>query len=158
MLAPDMRYLHPHITDFKADTLHLAIMKLHRLNAMSHVSPDDWAENMMEATKDLHDENAQEAFIHYLSNPAGYERKVELWNALEDFDRNNTDKRILEAVQPDPYEEHMRFETSAVNGNTKYIHVKHKQPTPIYTIEEDDEKVMPKEEINFVIDCEEEKS
>ena len=73
-----------------------------------------------------------------------FQFKLYFGKTLEEFDRNNTDKRILEAVQPDAYEEHMRFETSAVNGNTKYIHVKHKQPTPIYTIEEDDEKVMPK--------------
>ena len=149
-------YLNPNLTDFRADTLHKAIMKLHRLNAACHTSPDDWAENLMAATKDLANPDDQEQFIHYLSNPAGYERKVELWDALEDFDKNNTDTRIWKDVQHDPFLEDQRFLKSVVSGSTQYIHVTHNQTLPL--IEEDDEKVMTKEEVNFVIDCEEEKS
>ena len=156
-------YLNPDLTDFRADTLHKAIMKLHRLNAICHSSPDDWADNLMEATKDLGSPDDQEQFIHYLSNPAGYERKVELWDALEEFDKNNTDQRIWKEVEHDPFLEDQRYEKSVVSGKTQYIHVTHKRPVPTILEEKDeyssdDEKVMPKEEINFVIDCEEEKS
>ena len=150
-MASDISYLNPNIMDFRADTLHKAIMKLHRLNAACHTSPDDWADNLMEATRDL-PEDDQEQFIHYLSNPAGYERKVELWDALEEFDKNNTDARVWKDVQPEPYDEDRFFEESQISGHTKYIVVKPK--TLLANLEEQDEK---KEEINFKIDCEEEK-
>ena len=55
----------PNNLTFKADTLEKAIVKLHRLNAAQHNSIDDWHLNMMEATKDLQDEQAQEDFIKY---------------------------------------------------------------------------------------------
>ena len=155
----ELAFFNPNIVDFTADTLHKSIIKLHRLNAACHTSPDDWADNLIEATKDLSDPEEQEQFIHYLSNPAGYEKKVELWDALEKFDRTYTDKRIWDEVEHDPFIEDLRFVRSAQTGHTKYMHVTHKKP--VETIEEkidsDDEKQMP-EEINFVLDCEEEKS
>ena len=154
----DLSFFNPNLMDFKADTLHKAIIKLHRLNAACHTSPDDWADNLVEACRDLGDADDQENFIHYLSNPGGYEKKVELWNALEKFDHDYTDKRIWDEVEHDPFVEELRFVQSAQTGHTKYIHVTHKQPTLTETImEEEDEKQMP-EEVNFILDCEEEKS
>ena len=151
-MTSDISYLNPNIIDFRADPLHKAIMKLHRLNAACHTSPDDWADNLMEATRDL-PEDDQEQFIHYLSNPAGYVRKVELWDALEEFDKKYTDPRVWKDVQPDPYNEDRCFEESMVAGCTKYIVVR---PN---ILEEDDEKRDPDlNKINFTIDCEEEKT
>ena len=151
-MTSDISYLNPNITDFRADTLHKAIMKLHRLNAACHTSPDDWADNLMEATRDL-PEDDQEQFIHYLSNPAGYERKVELWDALEEFDKKHTDERVWRDVQPDVYDKDQCFEESMVCGHTKYIVV-----TPKILEEEDEKRDPDLNKINFTIDCEEEKT
>ena len=158
-MASDLAFLNPNITDFRADTLHKAIMKLHRLNASCHTSPDDWADNLMEATRDL-PEDDQEQFIHYLSNPAGYERKVELWDALEEFDKKHTDERVWKDVQPDPYNEDRFYEESMVSGHTKYIVIKPKTELAILEEKEDDDEKRDPDlnKINFTIDCEEEKT
>ena len=123
---------------FKADTLEKAIVKLHRLNAAQHNSIDDWHLNMMEATKDLEDPEAQEEFIKYLSNPAGYEHKDELWDHLEDYDKKTTSKVVQKLTQHDeePDWDNLYLE-GAIVGNTQYIHIK-RQPDDE---KEDDEKV-----------------
>ena len=128
----------PNNLTFKADTLEKAIVKLHRLNAAQHNSIDDWHLNMMEATKDLEDPEAQEEFIKYLSNPAGYEHKDELWDHLEDYDKKTTSKVVQKLTQHDeePDWDNLYLE-GAIVGNTQYIHIK-RQPDDE---KEDDEKV-----------------
>ena len=49
----------PDEIDFEADTLHKAIIKLHRLKAKQHTSNDDWHLNLIEATRDLQNEQDQ---------------------------------------------------------------------------------------------------
>ena len=120
--------------DFEADTLHKAIIKLHRLNAAQHSSEDDWHLNLMEATKDLTKEDDKFNFITYLSNPSGYKQNKKLWDELEDFDKKNTRKVIQKMVQPDELDwSNMKTDSKQV-GATMYIHVK--APPP----EEEDEK------------------
>ena len=120
--------------DFEADTLHKAIIKLHRLNAAQHSSEDDWHLNLMEATKDLTKEDDKFNFITYLSNPSGYKQNKKLWDELEDFDKKNTRKVIQKMVQPDEFDwSNMKTDSKQV-GATMYIHVK--APPP----EEEDEK------------------
>ena len=125
----------PNNITFTADTLEKAIVKLHRLNACQHNSIDDWHLNMIEATKDLLDPAAQEMFIQYLANPAGYEHKDELWNNLEEFDKKYTSKVVQKLAQHDeePNWDDL-YLTGATVGNTQYIHIK-REP------EEDDEKI-----------------
>ena len=124
--------------DFKADTLHKAIIKLQRLNAAQHFSEDDWHLNMIEATKDLQDPAAQEEFIKYLANPAGYKHKDELWDNLEKFDKTNTSKVIQKLAQHDkePDWDNL-YLTGATVGNTQYIHLKREPEDE----KEDDEKI-----------------
>ena len=71
----DYCFVNPDLYDFKADTLRKAIVKLHRLNAACHSSPDDWHMNMIEATKDLKDPEAQQAFLHLSGQPQRVHRK-----------------------------------------------------------------------------------
>ena len=128
----------PNNITFTADTLEKAIVKLHRLNAMQHNSIDDWHLNMLEATKDLHDEESQEEFIKYLSNPAGYEHKDKLWDNLEEFDKKTTSKVVQKLTQHDeePDWDNLYLE-GAIVGNTQYIHLKREPQDE----KEDDEKV-----------------
>ena len=134
----DYCFVNPNLYDFKADTLRKAIVKLHRLNAACHSSPDDWHLNMMEATKDLQDPEAQEEFIKYLSNPAGYEHKDELWDNLEEYDKKTTSKVVQKLTQHDeePDWDNLYLE-GAVVGNTQYIHIKREPEDE----KEDDEKI-----------------
>ena len=129
----------PNNITFTADTLEKAIVKLHRLNALQHNSIDDWHLNMMEATKDLTDPDAQEEFIKYLSNPAGYKHKEELWDNLEKFDKENTSKVVQKMTQHDaePDWDNLYLE-GAIVGNTQYIHIKRE---PEDEKEDDDEKI-----------------
>ena len=121
---------------FKADTLEKAIVKLHRLNAAQHNSLDDWHLNMMEATKDLTDPGDQEEFLKYLCNPSGYERKDELWDHLEEYDKKNTRKHVAKMTQHDiPDWDNLYCENKRV-GHTQYIHIKNVEDEK----EDDDEK------------------
>ena len=155
----DYCFVNPNLYDFKADTLRKAIVKLHRLNAACHSSPDDWHLNMMEATKDLTSPDDQEGFYKYISNPSGFTENKELWDALEKFDKIHTDPKIIKEVQGDPWDE-SKFETLSVNrGGTQYIYVRNndweppeeiplvEDSVPLMAIEEcsieqEDEKVM----------------
>ena len=124
----------PDEIDFEADTLHKAIIKLHRLNSKQHTSNDDWHLNLLEATRDLQNEKDQYSFIEYLSNPSGYKQKEKLWNQLEDWDKSNTRTVVQKLVQPDDFDwENMKGDTHIV-GSTMYIHLK----TP--DLDEEDEK------------------
>ena len=128
--------------DFKADTLHKAIIKLQRLNAAQHHSEDDWHLNMIEATKDLQDEEAQFKFIEYLANPSGYKYNDKLWNQLEEFDKPNTSKVVQKMTQPDNFDwDNMKGEFNVV-GATAYIHVKNDNWKTRQEEEEEDEKEM----------------
>ena len=128
----------PNNLTFKADTLEKAIVKLHRLNAAQHNSIDDWHLNMIEATKDLEDPEAQEEFIKYLSNPAGYEHKDTLWDHLEEYDKRTTSKVVQKLAQHDeePDWDNLYLE-GAIVGNTQYIHIKREPEDE----KEDDEKI-----------------
>ena len=88
--------------DFVADNVHKAIIKLHRLNRLQHNSSDDWAHNLLEATQDLSDEKDQNDFLTYLANPGGYKHNQTLWNNLENWDKDNTEKNIKTASQQEP--------------------------------------------------------
>ena len=128
--------------DFKADTLHKAIIKLQRLNAAQHFSEDDWHLNMIEATRDLHDEESQYKFIEYLANPSGYKENEKLWDQLEEFDKTNTSKVVQKMVQPDNFDwDNMKGEFNVV-GATAYIHVKNDNWKTRQEEEEEDEKEM----------------
>ena len=130
----------PDEIDFEADTLHKAIIKLHRLNAKQHTSNDDWHLNLLEATRDLKDEEAQFKFLEYLANPSGYKQKESLWDELEKWDKANTRQVVQKLTQPDNFDwDNMKGVTHQV-GSTMYIHVK----TPDFdTIPEEDEKEEP---------------
>ena len=150
----DYCFVNPNLYDFKADTLRKAIVKLHRLNAACHSSPDDWHLNMMEATKDLMDPVAQEGFYKYISNPSGYTENKELWDALEKFDQIHTDQQVIKDVQADPWDDSQFTTESANRGGTQYIYVRNNDwvpppaniplldDEPLLAIEEEDEKVM----------------
>ena len=128
--------------DFKADTLHKAIVKLQRLNAAQHFSEDDWHLNMIEATKDLEDEEAQFKFIEYLANPSGYKENDKLWNQLEEFDKENTSKTVQRLVEPDNFNwDDLKGEYNVI-GSTAYIHVKNENWKTRKEEEEEDEKKM----------------
>ena len=128
--------------DFKADTLHKAIIKLQRLNAAQHFSEDDWHLNMIEATRDLHDEESQYKFIEYLANPSGYKENEKLWDQLEEFDKANTSKVVQKLTQPDNFDwDNMKGEFNVV-GATAYIHVKNDTWKTRQEEEEEDEKKM----------------
>ena len=128
--------------DFKADTLHKAIIKLQRLNAAQHFSEDDWHLNMIEATKDLTDEEAQYKFIEYLANPSGYKENDKLWDQLEEFDKQNTSKVVQRLVEPDNFEwDDLKGEYNVI-GSTMYIHVKNENWKTRKEEEEEDEKKM----------------
>ena len=129
----------PDEIDFEADTLHKAIIKLHRLNAKQHSSNDDWHLNLLEATRDLQNEEDQYKFLEYLSNPSGYKQKEKLWTQLEEWDKSNTRKVVQKLVQPDDFDwENMKGDTHQVGG-TMYIHLK----TPDLDDEEDEKKEEP---------------
>ena len=128
--------------DFKADTLHKAIIKLQRLNAAQHFSEDDWHLNMIEATKDLQDEQSQYKFIEYLANPSGYKENDKLWDQLEEFDKQNTSKVVQRLVEPDNFEwDDLKGEYNVI-GSTMYIHVKNDNWKTRKEEEEEDEKKM----------------
>ena len=128
--------------DFKADTLHKAIVKLQRLNAAQHFSEDDWHLNMIEATKDLEDEEAQFKFIEYLANPSGYKENDKLWDQLEKFDKENTSKTVQRLVEPDNFNwDDLKGEYNVI-GSTAYIHVKNENWKTRKEEEEEDEKKM----------------
>ena len=128
--------------DFKADTLHKAIIKLQRLNAAQHFSEDDWHLNMIEATKDLKDEEAQYKFIEYLANPSGYKENDKLWDQLEQFDKENTSKVVQRLVEPDKFDwDDLKGEFNVI-GSTAYIHVKNDNWKTQQQEEEEDEKKM----------------
>ena len=128
--------------DFKADTLHKAIVKLQRLNAAQHFSEDDWHLNMIEATKDLEDEEAQFKFIEYLANPSGYKENDKLWDQLEAFDKENTSKTVQRLVEPDNFDwDDLKGEYNVI-GSTAYIHVKNENWKTRKEEEEEDEKKM----------------
>ena len=128
--------------DFKADTLHKAIVKLQRLNAAQHFSEDDWHLNMIEATRDLEDEESQYKFIEYLANPSGYKENDKLWDQLEDFDKANTSKVVQKLVEPDVFDwDNMKGEYNVI-GATTYIHVKNDNWKTTQEEEEEDEKKM----------------
>ena len=115
-------YLETDHVDFKADTLHKAIIKLHRLNRLQHNSSDDWAYNLLECTRDLQNEEDQKSFVQYLSNPGGYEKKTELWDELERWDQKTTDSKILKAVQHDEVKEQEFYSKEGYRvGNTVWI-------------------------------------
>ena len=156
----DYCFVNPNLYDFKADTLRKAIVKLHRLNAACHSSPDDWHLNMMEATKDLTSPDDQEGFYKYISNPSGFTENKELWDALEKFDEVHTDPKIIKEVQADPWDD-SQFTQEAVNrGGTQYIYVRNNDWVPPpedlpsvedkdpllaieeCSLEEEDEKIM----------------
>jgi len=144
----DYCFINPNLFDFKANTLRKAIVKLHRLNAACHSSPDDWALNMLECTKDLTDPDAQAKFYHYLSNPSGFTENKELWDALEKFDQEHTDPTIIRDVQHDPWDDSNFVQESKKIGHTQYIYVKNTEWKPGLTmepelgsIEEADEKI-----------------
>ena len=126
----DYCFVNPNLFDFKADTLRKAIVKLHRLNASCHSSPDDWALNMLESTKDLHDPDAQTQFYQYISNPSGFTENKELWDALEKFDKEHTDPAIIRDVQHDVWHDSNFVQESKNIGHTQYIHVRNNEWTP----------------------------
>ena len=155
----DYCFVNPNLYDFKADTLRKAIVKLHRLNAACHSSPDDWHLNMIEATKDLMDPASQEGFYTYISNPSGFTENKELWDALEKFDEIHTDKQIIKEVQGDPWDDSQFTQETVNRGGTQYIYVRNndwvppeeiplvEDKVPLLAIEEcsleeEDEKVM----------------
>ncbi len=128
--------------DFKADTLHKAIVKLQRLNAAQHFSEDDWHLNMIEATKDLEDEEAQYKFLEYLANPSGYKENDKLWDQLEKFDKENTSKTVQRLVEPDNFNwDDLKGEYNVI-GSTAYIHVKNENWKTRKEEDEEDEKKM----------------
>ena len=122
----DYCFINPNLMDFKADTLRKAIVKLHRLNAACHTSPDDWAQNLLESTKDLCNPVEQEKFYQYLSNPSGFEENKELWDALEAWDQDNNDPQIVRECEPDVWDDAMFQKESKVIGNVMYINVVNK--------------------------------
>ena len=137
-------YLETDDCDFVADNVHKAIIKLHRLNRLQHNSSDDWAHNLLEATRDLENETDQSQFLVYLANPGGYKYKNSLWETLENWDQQNTDKKILEACQPDTLEDDNLYTRQGYRrGNTVWIEQgpnKNQDDEKIETIEEEDEK------------------
>ena len=146
MTSNDYCFMDPNLMDFTADTLRKAIVKLHRLNASCHSSPDDWHLNMIEATKDLKDPDDQTKFYQYLSNPSGFRENKALWDALERFDKDNTDPQIIKECTSDPFDEALFTKESRVIGQTQYIHVVNKNKVseslgPIEEEDSDDEKI-----------------
>lgn len=144
----DYCFVNPDLMDFKANTLRKAIVKLHRLNASCHSSPDDWHLNMIEATKDLTDPDEQTKFYNYLSNPSGFTENKELWDALEKFDREHTDPQIIKECTSDPFEESLFTEESRQIGVTKYIHItnnnnKQQEEEALGAIEEESDEKIP---------------
>ena len=133
MSVPDLDYcfINPNLFDFRADTLRKAIVKLHRLNASCHTSPDDWAQNLLEATRDLHDPVAQEQFYTYLANPSGFSENNELWDALEAWDKQNIDKHVVREVTHDVFNPELFEHDQRVIGNTVYIAIENKEAREI---------------------------
>ena len=128
--------------DFTADTLHKAIIKLQRLNAAQHFSEDDWHLNMIEATKDLNDEEDTFKFIEYLANPSGYKENEKLWDQLEDFDKQNTSKVVQKLSEPDVFDWDNMKGVFNVIGSTAYVHVQNDNwKTPREEDEEDEKKM-----------------
>ena len=133
----DYCFVNPNLFDFKANTLRKAIVKLHRLNASCHSSPDDWALNMLESTKDLHDPDAQSKFYQYIANPSGFTENKELWDALEKFDQEHTDPTVIRDVQHDVWHESNFVQESKNIGHTQYIHVRNTEWKPPTALEQE---------------------
>lgn len=132
-------YLETDHVDFEADTLHKAIIKLHRLNRLQHNSSDDWAQNLLESTQDLKNEADQKAFVEYLSNPGGYKQRNELWDELERWDQQTTDSKILRAVQHDEVKEQEFYSKEGHRvGNTVWI--EQGPPVSLAVVEEKNEE------------------
>lgn len=129
MSIPELDYcfINPNLFDFRADTLRKAIVKLHRLNAACHTSPDDWAQNLLEATKDLKDPKAQEQFYTYLANPSGFSENKELWDALEAWDKQNIDTQVVREMKHDVFDPELFSHDQRVIGNTVYISIENKE-------------------------------
>ena len=121
-------------------SLHKAIIKLQRLNHAQHSSLDDWHLNMIEATKDLKNEQDQFKFIEYLANPSGYKENKKLWDQLEDYDKKNTRKHVQKMTQHDEFDWSKMKKDQKQIGSTMYIHVKNDN-IKMNTIEEVDEKL-----------------
>ena len=140
-------YLETDHVDFTADTLHKAIIKLHRLNRLQHNSSDDWAYNLLESTRDLQNEEDQKAFIQYLSNPGGYTERNKLWDELERWDKKTTDSKILKAVEHDEVKEQDFYSEEGYRvGNTVWIE-QGPQMTLETVCEEKEEKEYEEEKI-----------
>ena len=137
-------YLETDHVDFEADTLHKAIIKLHRLNRLQHNSGDDWAHNLLECTHDLQNEDDQKAFINYLANPGGYKKRTELWDELERWDKKTTNSGVLQAVQHDDVVEKDLYSRQGHRaGNTVWIEQGPTTPTPLkYVSECEEEKIF----------------
>ena len=153
----DYCFINPNLFDFKADTLRKAIVKLHRLNAACHTSPDDWAQNLLEATKDLRCPEDQEKFYHYLANPSGFEENKELWDALENWDKHNTDPLIHREVSHDVFDPDLFEHDQKVIGNTVYINVKNTNVPSLEQVNEDLGTISEEEEKAILEDEMEEK-
>ena len=138
-------YLETDDCDFVADNVHKAIIKLHRLNRLQHNSSDDWAHNLLESTRDLSDEKDQNDFLTYLANPGGYKHKQTLWNNLENWDKDNTDKNIISACQHDTLEDDNLYSREGYRvGNTVWIeqgpNLNQEEEKTMNPIDEEDEK------------------
>lgn len=138
-------YLETDDCDFVADNVHKAIIKLHRLNRLQHNSSDDWAHNLLEATQDLENEKDQTAFLVYLANPGNYKNRTTLWNQLENWDKEHTDKHIVTECQHDSLDDDNLYTRQGHRvGSTVWIEqgpIAQEEEKYIDTIvEEDDEK------------------
>jgi len=137
-------YLETEDCDFVADNVHKAIIKLHRLNRLQHSSSEDWAHNLLEATRDLDDETDQNQFLIYLANPGNYKNRTQLWNQLENWDKDNN-KKIITECQHDTLDDDNLYTRQGYRvGDTVWIEQgpiqNHEEEKTIETIEEDDEK------------------
>ena len=128
--------------DFVADNVHKAIIKLHRLNRLQHNSSDDWAHNLLEATRDLENEKDQNDFLVYLANPGNYKNRTQLWNQLEKWDQQNTDKNIVSECQHDTVEDDNLYTRQGYRmGSTVWI-----EQGPV--VNQDEEKMEPIDEVD----------
>ena len=137
-------YLETEDCDFVANNVHKAIIKLHRLNRLQHNSSDDWAHNLLEATRDLDDETDQKQFLIYLANPGNYKNRTQLWNQLENWDKDNN-KEIITECQHDTLDDDNLYTRQGYRvGDTVWIEqgpiINQEEEKTIETIEEDDEK------------------
>ena len=138
-------YLETEDCDFVADNVHKAIIKLHRLNRLQHSSSDDWAHSLLEATHDLENEKDQTDFLVYLANPGNYKNRKQLWNQLETWDKDHTDKKIIKACQHDTVDDDNLYTREGYRvGGTVWIeqgpNIPEEEEKKMDAINEDDEK------------------